>query len=164
MHFQLFSFLIDDSECFLWLVQFMWNHLKQKSHLIQDPPLHIFSYTACNCSFCHHNCCQILLNWMLNKLPHLPPPQNNDEQKCCSGVFILNFLDIAQLTLLCLLLTLSRSMTAGYVFNNDIRLIKKELYCNSSIHIINLKFLYIMKITLFDFICENTRLYHWSTC
>ena len=135
----------------------IWN----KSHTwSKTPPLLIFSYTACKCSFRHHNCCQILLNWMLNKLPHLSPPQNNDEQKRCSGVFILNFVDIVQLTLLCLLLTLSRSVTAGHVFNSDIRLIKKELYCNSSIHIINLKFLFIMKIALFDFICDNTWPYH----
>ena len=51
-------------------------------------------------------------------------------------------------------------MTAGYVFNNDIRLLKKELDCNSSIHVINLKFLFIMKIALFDFICENIWPHH----
>ena len=51
-------------------------------------------------------------------------------------------------------------MTAGYVFKNDIRLIKKELYCNSGIHVISLKFLFIMKIAVFDLICENTWPYH----
>ena len=48
------------------------------------------------------------------------------------SVFILNFVHIAQLTLLCLL-TFSRSVIAGYVFNNAIRLIKKDLYCKSRI-------------------------------
>ena len=49
------------------------------------------------------------------------------------SVFILNFVHVAQLTLLCLLLTLIRSVIAGYVFNNAIRLIKKDLYCKSRI-------------------------------
>ena len=38
MHFHSFSYLTEEAECFLWSVQWTWNHLKQTSHLIQNWP------------------------------------------------------------------------------------------------------------------------------
>ena len=49
-------------------------------------------------------------------------------------------------------------MTDGYVFNINIRLIKK-VYCNSNTrHLFDVSL--IMKIALSDFNCENTWPYH----
>ena len=49
------------------------------------------------------------------------------------------------LTLICLFLTLNRSMTDGYVFNIDIRLIRQKIYIVIAIDIIYLKFLRLWK-------------------